>query len=386
MKKSVELIECRYCSGLTPADSVFCCRCGERLAKAKRVVSGPKMPKVPEPKQLPSGSWRIYLRKEQKSITADNYAECKATAEAYRAGALELPDEVQKLPALTLEKACENYIAERSDSCSPSTIGGYKCIVRTRFKDYIKTDIREINYQEMVNSEASICGAKTLKNSWLFVVSVLKKNRAYFSEIGTELPEVKLPAVVKPDTAWLDYSQIQTFLKAVKGKDCEIGALLALHGLRRSELLAVTPEKIKGNNIIVKGAVVKGADNKFIAKETNKNESSARTVPIMIPRLQELLANSNCLPGQPYVTIYPDKLFVKINEVCESSGLPLVGVHGLRRSFCSLCYHLKLSELETMQLGGWSDFNTMRDIYTKLAAADQLAAVQKLKDFYKENQ
>ena len=58
------------------------------------------------------------------------------------------------------------------------------------------------------------------------------------------------------------------------------------------------------------------------------------------------------------------------------------GVHGLRRSFASLAYHLRWSELETMRVGGWSDFQTMRKIYTKLAAQDESEAARKMERFY----
>ena len=75
-------------------------------------------------------------------------------------------------------------------------------------------------------------------------------------------------------------------------------------------------------------------------------------------------------------------LYVQINRVCGAAGLPRVGVHGLRRSFASLAYHLRWSELETMRVGGWSDFNTMRKIYTKLAERDKSAAAQKMEQFY----
>ena len=35
-----------------------------------------------------------------------------------------------------------------------------------------------------------------------------------------------------------------------------------------------------------------------------------------------------------------------------------------------------------MRVGGWSDFNTMRKIYTKLAERDKSAAAQKMEQFY----
>lgn len=75
-------------------------------------------------------------------------------------------------------------------------------------------------------------------------------------------------------------------------------------------------------------------------------------------------------------------LYVQINRVCDAAGLARVGIHGLRRSFASLAYHLRWPELETMRVGGWSDYKTMRKIYTKLAERDKSAAVQKMEQFY----
>ena len=48
------------------------------------------------------------------------------------------------------------------------------------------------------------------------------------------------------------------------------------------------------------------------------------------------------------------------NRICRKNGLPEIGVHGLRHSFVSLAYHLGWSELTTMQIAGYSDYNTMK--------------------------
>ena len=57
-------------------------------------------------------------------------------------------------------------------------------------------------------------------------------------------------------------------------------ALLALHGLRRSELLALTADKITGDMITVSGSMVFNANGQLVLKSTNKNETSQRTVCI----------------------------------------------------------------------------------------------------------
>ena len=57
-------------------------------------------------------------------------------------------------------------------------------------------------------------------------------------EYGIE-PSVKLPTVVRKERTWLTPSQIVTFVNAVHGKSFEIASLLALMGMRRSEILGL---------------------------------------------------------------------------------------------------------------------------------------------------
>ena len=49
----------------------------------------------------------------------------------------------------------------------------------------------------------------------------------------------------------------------------------------------------------------------------------------------------------------------------------------------SFAYHLGMSERETMEIGGWSDPQTMHKIYTHLAAADRVKAENRMAEFYK---
>ena len=102
----------------------------------------------------------------------------------------------------------------------------------------------------------------------------------------------------------------------------------------------------------------------------------------MIPRLKEILAQQK-EAGLPPVLSSPNSITDSINTVCRNAGLPEVGTHGLRRSFASLGFHLGLSELEVQEIGGWSDYTTVRKIYTRLAKEDRLNAENKMETFYK---
>lgn len=366
---------CKHCKNEIPDDLhfTFCGYCGERLIRERKKKNEIK---VPKPRQLKSGTWNIELRAEGQSVTEPTEAACIAKARAIRAGFIEAK---KKHEPLTLKAAIDKYISSRDNVLSPSTIRGYTYIRNNRFAGASDKDIFTYNdWQTAINADAADLSPATVAKAWGFICSVLREN-------GIQPPKVTLPQVVPDELPWLDYKQIKIFLKAIRGTDCEIGALLALHSLRRSELLAITPDRITGNVIHVRGSRVFDKNNKLIEKDTNKNPTSHRDVEIVIPRLSELVESYTGASDEPFVTCHPNTIRERINAICKANDLPKVGVHGLRRSFASLAYHLGWSERRTMATGGWSNLSTVHKIYIKLAEADEKVDIDKMKDFYNED-
>ena len=329
--------------------------------------------KVPAPRKLKSGSWFIQLRLggESISITEPTERACKRQAQVIKADYLAgkrtpPPPRPEKLPTLT--EAIDGYIAARTNVLSPSTIRGYRTIQRNRFRalaDRSLSDITDADWVASCNQEAALCSAKTLTNSWRFLASVVR------ATARRELPQVTLPQVVPNEKPFLDAAQIKTFLAATAGSEFQIPALLALSSLRRSEIFGLQWENVDlvKKRIHVKGSVVLDEHNKFVRKAENKNRSSTRYVPILMDELYKALKDDQKKTG-PVVTLRPDALTKGINQICAQANLPQVGVHGLRHSFASLAYHLGVPEKVTMEIGGWSDSQTMRKIYTHIARSD----------------
>lgn len=340
---------------------------------------------VPKATRKPNGKWAIQLRLKNSDgdtvsyyILEDTEAKAKAKAAAYKAALkADMMPEKRKGTDKTLRKAIDEYIAKRSNVLSPSTIRGYRMIQRHRFVEIMDKPMHSVSdWQSIVNDEAGACSAKTLKNAWRFVKSVLKENKIE--------ADADLPPVIFAEKKWLTPEQTLAFIEAVHGKRCEIPALLALHSLRLSEIYGVRWENVdlKAGTIRVSGAVVRDENNEIVAKATNKTKNSARTVRIVIPALKTALEAVEDKTGQ-VASGTVNGLRSAINRVCASAGLPEVGVHGLRHSFASLCYHLGISEMETMKRGGWSNLATVHEIYTHISEADHLEADEKLLAFYK---
>ena len=364
-------MKCKACKREIPEESIFCLHCGEKQIKTREKK---KEISVPKPRQLKSGTWfgQIEYKGKRSSVSAPTEAEWYTKARAVKLGLIEAEKSKQ---GLTLEQACNNYIDARSGVLSPATISGYKNIIRNRFKSYMKKDLLRIDWQKMVNAEAALCNAKTLKNSVGFVRSVLKAN-------GIVMPNVTLPQLIPNELPWLTPEQIPLFLAAIKDKPCEMAALFALRGLRRSEFLALRPMDIVDGVINIRASRVPDSNNNLVYKPETKNLGSRRSIKVKIPRLQELIDASTVAPDDFYISTNPNTIFWQVNQICEKAGLPKVGLHGLRRSFASLAYSLGLSERETMQEGGWSDYGTMHKRYIKLAESSANAD-DSISDFFK---
>ena len=335
--------------------------------------------KIPTPRKLPSGSWhiRIQLDGQSHSITRPTKKECVAEAAALKAGF----KDARKKNGKSLTRAIDQYIEDRENILSPSTVRGYRAIQRLRFRSAMPRcidDITQEQWQRFVNQEARLCSAKTLKNAWGFISSVIQE------ATGRKIT-VRLPQVVANDLPYLTAEQIPPFLEAIRGDFCEIAILLGLSGLRRSEIMAVRWEDIdlEAGCIHVHGSAVLDKDGKLIYREENKNTTSRRTVPFLLPQLRAAVEAAD-KTTEYAVTCNPNTIYNSTNRACRKAGLPQIGAHGLRRSFASLAYHLNLPEEVTMKAGGWSDIYTMRKIYTKISEKDIRDQGQKYQDFFEK--
>lgn len=360
-------MKCRYCTNEIPDESVFCLYCGERIARKKKGKK--EVVKVPDPVQLPSGSWRIQLRKEGVSVTEATKEACIERARAVRSGYLKIE---KAPPKQSLDSFLRAYIDSVSAVLSPSTVSGYESIYKNRFGDYMQEDINTIDWQALVNKDLETAAPKTVRNDWGLIT-------AAHDAAKMPAPKVKLPRVVKKERDFFDYGQIKVFVKAVKGRKCELLCLLALHSLRMSEILALKQDSLQNGYILVRGALVRDKDNQYVYKEANKTDKSRRDVPVMIPRVTELW------PGEGEELVFQKHSAANsmLQDVCEKAGLPILTMHELRHSFASLAFHLKWDIMTTCDVGGWNDPSVVQSIYTHLAKKDKNRNIDKMKKFYK---
>lgn len=346
---------------------------------------------VPKARKLPSGTWFIQLRLGGESIpvTARNEKKCILEAQSikaeYLAGKRVSQEHEEEKESATLTMAMDDYIDSKSNTLSPATIRGYRKIQKFRFQSIMQEDVDalaakpEKEWQVIVNDEAALCAPKYLKNAYGFVKSVIRYST------GQMIPEVKLSAPIPSEWAFLMPDEIIPFVEAVRGTFFEVPALLALSSMRISEIQALRWENVSKNPDFIRttGAVVLDSQNKLTKKKQGKNVTSSRNVPILIPSLKEALERER-KPSGPVMDITQDRLRENVHRVCIRNGLTDVSIHGLRHSFASLAYHLRMPEKIAMEIGGWSDPGTMNRIYTHIAKSDITRYQTEMATFYSE--
>lgn len=338
--------------------------------------------KVPKPRKLKSGNYFIYLRLggETLSITRPTAKECTRAAELvkaqYRAsnGPISQPSSDK-----TLKNLMQDYIDKYSPVLSPATIRGYDSIKKNRFKKYADIPVKNIkNWQEVINTEAELCAPKTLKNAWSFLNAAMQ---------NAKLPKqnVTLPSAVPSEHPWLDTDEVIKMVQLAKKSKYAIPILLGLHGLRRSEICALTWDDIdlKSKRISVNKAMVPDKNNNYVIKNKAKTSKGNRVVPIMIP---DLLEELNAVPKQDrngaVVKCHINTLYKVTNRICKENGFDLIGAHGLRHSFASVGHAQGVPIPEMQLLGGWDDAATLQKIYTHIAEKEKLKAENAISAFF----
>lgn len=369
-------MKCKSCKREIDSDSIFCKWCGVKQIKERDEIS------VPKPRKLASGAYtaQIMVAGQRTTVTAPTEKEYYTQARAIKSGLIE----TKKAPGanITLSEAIDQYIEKRQNTLSPLTIRSYRIYQKNRFKSTMERSLSKIKpteWQKIVNDEASLCAPKTLKNAWGCIRSVVH------DATGEYPPEVTLSAPIKGEPRFLDAEQIKIFVDAVKDTQYATPALLALSSLRISEIEALRWENIPPNPrlIRVSGAVVLDENNNRVEKKQNKNVSSSRNVPIMIPELAESLERDRKDSG-PVMPYRQNSLRYGVAKICKANNLPDVGIHGLRHSFASLAYHLQIPEKIAAEIGGWKDETTMHKIYTHIASEDVEHYATSMTDFYRQ--
>jgi len=258
-------------------------------------------------------------------------------------------------------KAAEKYIELKSNVLSPSSIRGYKIIVRHLDEGFLNTPIDRIDLpkiQFLVNTLATYQAPKTVRNTNAFVMSVLKF-------YGMDVKSPTLPPKRKKNDYIPTEDDIKRILAEVKGTQYEVPFILGTLGLRRSEICALTPDDLEGNKLSINKALVLNENNEWTLKHTTKTEESKRTI-IVPDYVAELIKESGACPCTPH------SLYWKLQRVQMKLGIPRFPFHKLRHFFASYMHNLGYTDKQIQAFGGWKTDNIMKTVYQHAMSMDEV--------------
>lgn len=304
--------------------------------------------------KLKSGSYRI--RKMYKGVTYSVVTDYKPTQrEAIKLMDQEM-DKIQNVKTrITFEEAANRYIESRNKIVSPSTIRGYRSIIKNLsigFKSMLLSDINNIEVQKEINDYSVGRSPKTVSNANGLIVAIL----GFFNP--NLIIKTKLPQKIKTEDYIPTDSDIKLLLDESKGTMHYLALVLACYGLRRSEICAIDPKTdLRGNELTISKAKVQTEDNKWIIKDIPKTTESART--IYLPNhVADLIRSSKVVYDG-----YPNSITDWMYSVEDRLGIPRFGIHKLRHYYASISHYLGIPDSYIMKAGGWKTDHVLKSVY-----------------------
>lgn len=314
--------------------------------------------------KLPSGSYRI--RKMYKGKTYTVITDYKPTQKE----ALQLLSaEFDKVPTssvhMTFEEAANKYMEVKANVLSPSSINGYKSVLRNLsapFKSSNISDITSVDIQKEINDYSAERSPKTVRNAHGFISAVLSMFRPELN-IFTTLPQKR-----KNDEYIPSDEDVKRILQHAKGTRYEIPLLLATFGLRRSEICALTLNDLDGNILTINKALVLNEDKEFVIKSTKTTDGTRQ---IYLPDyLADLIRQNGIIYDG-----FPGSILRYLKRAQDALGIKHFRLHALRHYYASMSHALGIPDSYIMQAGGWKSDNTLKRVY-RHAMDDKKAEMQ----------
>lgn len=244
--------------------------------------------------KLPSGSYRV--RKMYKGKVYSVTFECKPTQkEAMIAISDLLESTTDKHASMTFSRAAEEYIESKRNVLSPSTIRGYRGIMRQFPEAFLEKnlyDITALDVQAEINRMAQDHSPKTVRNHHGFISSVLGTFRPNL-KLSTTLPQKRKNEPYIPSA-----EDVRKILSYAKDTAFEVPLILACYGMRRSEICALTVDDIDGDIVPITKGLVQDDHKQWIVK-TTKTTSSTRDIIIPMDIADKIRAQGYVFNGYP---------------------------------------------------------------------------------------
>lgn len=331
--------------------------------------------KVPQPKKLPSGAWRVQVMVDGKrvSVTEDDPKVAVAKAVAMKAKM----EEARKSPrSMTVGEAVDRYIESKNSVLSPSTVLGYKQTKENQMSAILSvrlSDLTQERVQRWVNSLAREKSPKTVRNAHGLLNAALAEYKPGMT-LRTTLPQKQ-----RYDAKIPSEDDIKAILKLAKGTVMELPLLLAIWlGLRMSEIRGLTWDCISGDTLHIKQAMVDSEDGPTL--KGTKTYSGNRKLDIP-PYIKQVL-DSMPRKGEHPVTLSDRAIYMRFTRLCEKAGVPHYRFHDLRHCNASVMLALGVPDKYAMERMGHATNNMLKTVYQHTMKSEQEKVTEKVDDYF----
>ena len=252
-------------------------------------------------------------------------------------------------------KCAESYINSKENVISPKTVKSYYSLLNSSISDEFKgkpmPHITQQDIQLEINRYAAEHSPKSTRNLHGFISAVLRQFRPNMN-IHTTLPQKRKFERYTPSE-----EDIKRILEASEDDHPNhVCFQLGIMSLRRSEIMALTPDDIDGNILTINKAMVQNSNREWVIKQPKTADSTRK---IYIP--DSLVKEINDL-GYVY-NRHPNKMRKALIRYQDKLGIPHFRFHDLRHFFASYAHSQGISDADIMASGGWKSDYVMKSVY-----------------------
>lgn len=329
--------------------------------------------RLPEPKKLPSGNWRIQVLVDGKRM--GRTFPTKEAAEYWAAGLKTKSIEDNRSPSrMTVENAIDRYIESKSAILSPSTILGYKR-TKMRMKQILDTQLNDLTQEKIqrwVNGLAKKHSPKTVANAHGLLSAVLKEYKPSMALRTT------LPSKVKAEIQIPSEAEIKDIMDGCRGTKYELPIMLAIWlGLRESEILGLEWKDIDGDYLKIRRAIVMGENGP--EEKGTKTYSGTRTVHI--PKYIKVLLDKQEHKRDHIVNLSAKAIYSGFSRICEKNGIRHFRFHDLRHVNASAMLAVGVPDKYSMKRMGHATNNMLKTTYQHTIKEKEIEYDQRIEDY-----
>lgn len=262
---------------------------------------------------------------------------------------------------MSFKEASDIYIDSKKEVLSVASVREYRRTPNRLpewFRDMYIENVDKKVLQRLVNEMAKTLSAKTVKDRYAYVVTVIK----YFNETFNP-GKVALPTIVEKEKYIPTHEEVKKLVDGSVGTQYHIALQLACYGLRREDICALEVEDVfeqEGYYFIHINKGLVQDENKKWRVERQKTAESVRTINIDEDLAKEILELGT---GRVYKG-YPEAISTYLKRQQTKLGIPQFPLHRFRHYFCTTLAENNYDEATIFAMGGWKpNSDVMKRVY-----------------------